>query len=1042
MLGSERGVVEEWLSEFKALPETQISSYAATLHRKKTLVPALYKVIQDPNNELLEPVCHQLFELYRSSEVRLKRFTLQFLPELIWVYLRLTASRDRQSNGCIEALLLGIYNLEIADKDGNNKVLSFTIPSLSKPSIYHEPSTIGSMALTEGALCQHDLIRVVYSDLHPQRETFTAQNRFEVLSFLMLCYNSAIVYMPASSYQSLCRMGSRLCVSGFPRQHQKRWKEHCGRVVLDPDFMVQLLTGVYYAIYNGQWDLGQEVLEDIIYRAQLELYSQPLLVANAMKNSLPFDAPDASQEGQKVLKVEVTPTVPRISRTAITTASIRRHRWRREDAEGVNGREESVNLNDADEGFSSGASLSSQSVGTKPQSSVSQKGSVRKTASGCSAKDKETSSAGKSNESPRDSVARKQYIHQSTDLGTDIIEMTPTKKHLSLPAGQVVPKANSLSLIRTASASSSKSFDYVNGSQTGSSVGIGTEGVTNLATGNSNRFSTISLQEDRLGQAGEGIKVRKDKAPLTVNVKRFVKKLDTLSDDEAQEFLEEKDYVAALGIRAQDSMENGSSIGGGEVYSFQTPKCSNKMAELASELAQTPGQSVASDHSECPEKATKTPQSSKHSSSNKVQQKSKKNDFVSTTPYRLRKRLAAPDAYLESESEYSASCSEEEDDEETQKEVSTVLSSQKTPAKAKVASIPPSRKKVTKKKDKMSNLVVEYFEAHSSSKVLTSDRTLQKLRKRRLNQQTLHDLLEKSPLAYAAEIEELNQQYESLFSKWMLQLHLGFNIVLYGLGSKHDLLEKFRISMLQDSVHLVVNGYFPSITVRSILNSITEEVLDHIGTFRSPLDQLEFIIKRFKEDSSLELYVLIHNLDSQMLRGERSQQILAQLSSLPSVYLIASIDHINAPLMWDQAKQSLYNWLWYETTTFSPYVEETSYENSLLVQQSGSLALSSLMHVLRSLTLNARGIFRLLAQYQLENKDNPSYPGLSFQDFYQQCREAFLVNSDLTLRAQLTEFRDHKLIRTKRGADGVEYLLIPVDDNTLTDFLEKEDEDV
>uniref|UniRef100_A0A8B9ZFQ0 Origin recognition complex subunit 2 n=1 Tax=Anas platyrhynchos TaxID=8839 RepID=A0A8B9ZFQ0_ANAPL len=539
-----------------------------------------------------------------------------------------------------------------------------------------------------------------------------------------------------------------------------------------------------------------------------------------------------------------------------------------------------------------------------------------------------------------------------------------------------------------------------------------------------------------------GIKVRKDKTPLTVNVKRFVKKLDTLSDDEAQEFLEEKDYVAALGICAQDLMENGSSVGGSEVYSFQTPKRSNKMAELASELAQTPGQSVASDHSECPEKKTKTPQSSKHSSSNKVQQKSKKNDFMSTTPYRLRKRLAAPDACLESESEYSASCSEEEDDEESQKEVSTVLSSLKTPAKAKVASTPPSRKKVTKKKDKMSNLVEEYFEAHSTSKVLTSDRTLQKLRKRRLNQQTLHDLLEKSPLAYAAEIEELNQQYESLFSKWMLQLHLGFNIVLYGLGSKHNLLEKFRISMLQDTVHLVVNGYFPSITVRSILTSITEEVLDHIGTFRSPLDQLEFIIKRFKEDSSLELYVLIHNLDSQMLRGERSQQILAQLSSLPTKPANSVCFFFPLCLVWDQAKQSLYNWLWYETTTFSPYMEETSYENSLLVQQSGSLALSSLTHVLRSLTLNARGIFRLLAQYQLENKDNPSYPGLSFQDFYQQCREAFLVNSDLTLRAQLTEFRDHKLIRTKRGADGVEYLLIPVDDSTLTDFLEKEDEDV
>ncbi|XP_030310131.1 origin recognition complex subunit 2 isoform X3 [Calypte anna] len=506
--------------------------------------------------------------------------------------------------------------------------------------------------------------------------------------------------------------------------------------------------------------------------------------------------------------------------------------------------------------------------------------------------------------------------------------------------------------------------------------------------------------------ADVGVKARKNKAPVAVSVKRLVKKLGDISDDEAQETLEENNYVAALGMSTQDAIGNGSSVSGGAVYSFQTPRRPSRMAELASELAQTPGGNVVPNHSQCPEKTARTPQSTKRS--DRLQQKSKQKEFVSTTPYRLRKRLAAPDT-LESESEYSSSCSEEE--EQDQPEANTAVSDQKTPAKTKAASTPPHKNTLTKKKkeDKM---------------------------------QTLHNLLKKVPIAYAAEIQELNQQHEALFTKWMLQLRLGFNIVLYGLGSKRDLLEKFRASVLLDVVHLVVNGYFPSITVKSILNSITEEVLDYGGSFRSPLDQLEFIIRKFKEDSSLELYVLIHNLDSQMLRGERSQQILAQLSSLPSIYLIASIDHINAPLMWDQAKLSLFNWLWYETTTFIPYVEETSYENSLLVQQSGSLALSSLTHVLRSLTPNARGIFRLLAQYQLENKDNPSYPGLSFQDFYRQCREAFLVNSELTLRAQLTEFRDHKLIRTKRGADGVECLLIPVDDSTLTDFLEKEDEDV
>lgn len=102
--------------------------------------------------------------------------------------------------------------------------------------------------------------------------------------------------------------------------------------------------------------MGREALEDILYRAQLELYAQPLLVrqstisctlgfrlistclsvclcwlqlGNGMKNSLP-DSPPAESRGRKVLQVEVTPTISRISISAITTASIRRHRWKRE----------------------------------------------------------------------------------------------------------------------------------------------------------------------------------------------------------------------------------------------------------------------------------------------------------------------------------------------------------------------------------------------------------------------------------------------------------------------------------------------------------------------------------------------------------------------------------------------------------------------------------------------------------------------------------------------------------------------------------------
>uniref|UniRef100_A0A452V854 Origin recognition complex subunit 2 n=1 Tax=Ursus maritimus TaxID=29073 RepID=A0A452V854_URSMA len=541
-----------------------------------------------------------------------------------------------------------------------------------------------------------------------------------------------------------------------------------------------------------------------------------------------------------------------------------------------------------------------------------------------------------------------------------------------------------------------------------------------------------------------GAKLKKERAQLLVNTKKIIKKPEYDLEEDGQEVLKDQNYVEVLGRDIQESLKNGSAAdGGNKVYSFQNRKHSEKMAKLASELAKTPRKNVSLSLKNDPEIMINIPQCSKgvkfsyfkvHALSITLQclscQTAKFFPFASPRP-------TVPRSHSDSESEYSASNSEDDDGvaQEYEEDTDEVILNQKIPSQNRAISAPVCKETPSKKmkRDKTSDLVEEYFEAHSSSKVLTSDRTLQKLKRAKLDQQTLRNLLSKVSPSFSAELKQLNQQYEQLFHKWMLQLRLGFNIVLYGLGSKRDLLERFRTTVLQDSIHVVINGFFPGISVKSILNSITEEVLDHMGTFRSVLDQLDWIVNKFKEDSSLELFLLIHNLDSQMLRGDKSQQIIGQLSSLRNIYLMASIDHLNAPLMWDHAKQSLYNWLWYETTTYSPYTEETSYENSLLVKQSGSLPLSSLTHVLRSLTPNARGIFRLLIKYQLDNQDNPSYIGIQYL--------LFLVNSDLTLRAQLTEFRDHKLIRTKKGTDGVEYLLIPVDSGTLNDFLEKEEEE-
>nr|XP_057924394.1 origin recognition complex subunit 2 [Doryrhamphus excisus] len=517
-------------------------------------------------------------------------------------------------------------------------------------------------------------------------------------------------------------------------------------------------------------------------------------------------------------------------------------------------------------------------------------------------------------------------------------------------------------------------------------------------------------------------------------------------DGDENGVLNEKNYVQALCADRQEDEEDISRVAGASIFTFQKNKRGHSMAQTASELARTPRKSVS--FSTSPSTPIRTGRNNK--TENRTPQRSKKVQFVSTTPHRLRKRMTTPSLRSDSDSEFSPSDSAEEEDEVMEEDEQTVKKDEKenkTPGtrskglSAALYKTPSKKSKSASESVGQPSLVEEYFEAHSTSKVLTSDRTLERLHTPKLDRETLVQLLEGKPSCYLAEIQQLHNKHKTHFSKWMLQLQLGFSVLLYGLGSKKDLLEDFRLSHLSREIHLVVNGFFPSITLKSILNALTCDILEHQGTFRTPSDQIQYISQTLKEGPDLHIYLLINNIDGPMLRGEKIQSALGQLASLPNLHMVATIDHINAPLVWDQFKQSQFNWLWWECVTFKHYAEETSYENSLLVQQTGALALSSLTHVLRSLTPNARGIFKLLVKFQLENKDNPSYTGLSFQDFYQRCRESFLVNSDLTLRTQLTEFRDHKLIRTRKGADGVEYLMVAVTASTLMDYLENEEGD-
>ena len=63
--------------------------------------------------------------------------------------------------------------------------------------------------------------------------------------------------------------------------------------------------------------------------------------------------------------------------------------------------------------------------------------------------------------------------------------------------------------------------------------------------------------------------------------------------------------------------------------------------------------------------------------------------------------------------------------------------------------------------------------------------------------------------------------------------------------------------------------------------------------------------------------------------------------------------------------------------------------------------------------------------------------GIAFSKLYYECREKFYVSNELTLRAQLTEFIDHKLIKLKNESDGAEMIYLLVDDVNLKLYLDE-----
>ncbi|KAH0289099.1 ORC2-domain-containing protein, partial [Aureobasidium sp. EXF-3399] len=234
---------------------------------------------------------------------------------------------------------------------------------------------------------------------------------------------------------------------------------------------------------------------------------------------------------------------------------------------------------------------------------------------------------------------------------------------------------------------------------------------------------------------------------------------------------------------------------------------------------------------------------------------------------------------------------------------------------------------------------------------------------------------------HAADTTFLAGLHENSFNQWLFELDQGFNICIYGYGSKRHLLLDFADHYYQstDEPNLViVNGYSPNISVRDVLTTIAKQSLPSSLANKLPLQPqalLDALLSALTANPpSVPICILVHSIDSPFFRKPLFQSTISALASHPSICLVASADTPTFPLLWDISQRSSLRFLFHDTTTFMPFTAELDpvEEVNILLNRSGRRigGKDGVAYVLRSLPENARNLFRILVAEQLALADS------------------------------------------------------------------------
>ncbi|KAJ8111076.1 hypothetical protein OPT61_g6241 [Boeremia exigua] len=364
----------------------------------------------------------------------------------------------------------------------------------------------------------------------------------------------------------------------------------------------------------------------------------------------------------------------------------------------------------------------------------------------------------------------------------------------------------------------------------------------------------------------------------------------------------------------------------------------------------------------------------------------------------------------------------------------------------------------------------EYFWQNRPGGLKTSNNTLSA--QTLLNHDEYFQAISSYRDSHEPEKDFLMELHSRAFDQWIFELEEGFNICLYGYGSKRAITESFTAHLYYHLLETVpykgstkrpkiavVNAYVAGTSMKEVLTSVTSTFVPTSTKLpNQPALLLDFVLELLSaEPPPHPIFVVLNSIDSPYLRKSPAPSMLARLAAHPLINLICTADTPNFSLMWDVGLKTQFKFLFHDATTFASYDAEIDVVETVneLLGRSGRRVggRDGVGFVLRSLPENARSLFRILVMEQLtmdmmqqgfdEAEDEAiatpeklkmapartsvpeSSQGVEYRVLYHKAVQDFICSSEVGFRTLLKEFHDHQMIESRRDATGTERLWVP-----------------